>query len=167
MTISEVERILLSELLQWYRLQRHDYMNHWQVIMGNLQLNRPEEALAYMRETSAGSLEEQKIAQIPEPYLAAIMLGFMIRLSQEGVIATIDFPEEMKQRDFWKDHWRREYVEGLYGYTKECMEVASQSGTSKNLNAEVYLFDELGGFACQFILSDEETVLCDKLVTFK
>jgi len=166
MTITEIERVLMSELLQWYRLQRHDLMNHWQVIMGNLQLNRPEEALLYMRETAAGSLEEQKIAQIPEPYLAAIMLGFIIRLSQEGVIATIDFPEEMKQRDFWKDHWQEEYVEGLYGYTTECMGMASRLRAYLNLNAEVYLFDEPGGLACQFILSDEETVLYDKLVTF-
>jgi len=164
--MSEVERVLMSELLQWYRLQRHDYMNHWQVIMGNLQLNRPEEALRYMRETNAGSQEEQKIAQIPEPYLAAILLGFLIRLSHEGVSATLDFPEEMKQSDFWKDHWREEYVEGLYGYTTEWMEEVSQSRASQDLSAEVYLFDEPRGLACQFILSDEETVLCDKLVTF-
>ncbi len=160
-----VERVLMSELLQWYRLQRHDFMNHWQVIMGNLQLNRPEEALLYMRETATGSLEEQKIAQIPEPYLGAILLGLMICLSQEGVKASLDFPEEMKQKDFWKDHWREEYVEGLYGYTTECMEVVSRSRAFKNLNAEVYLFDEPGGLACQVILSDEETVLFDKLVT--
>lgn len=164
--MTEIERVLLSELLQWYRLQRHDYMNHWQVIMGNLQLNRPEEALKYMRETDAGSLEEQKTAQIPEPYLGAILLGFLIRLSHEGVTAALNFPEEMKQVDFWKDHWREEYVEGLYGYTTEWMEVVLQYRASKDLDAEVYLFDEPGGLACQFILSDEESVLWDKLVTF-
>lgn len=162
--MSKLEQVLLSELLQWYRLQRHDFMNHWQVIMGNLQLNRPEEALSYMQQTAAASLEEQKIAQIPEPSLEAILLGFMIRLSQGKVAASIDFPEEMKQKDFWKDHWREEYVEGLYGYTTECMAVVFQSGASKNLTAEVYLFDEPGGLACQFILEDEETVLCDKLL---
>jgi len=162
--MQEVERVLLSELLQWYRLQRHDFMNHWQVIMGNLQLNRPEEALLYMQQSSAASLEEQKVAQIPEPFLGAILLGFMVRLSQEKVMATIDFPEEMKQKDFWKDHWREEYVEGLYGYTTECMAVVFQSRDLKELNAEVYLFEEPSGLACQFILSDEETVLYDKLI---
>ncbi|HWQ42387.1 MAG TPA: Spo0B domain-containing protein [Desulfosporosinus sp.] len=58
MKMSEVEHVLLSELLQWYSLQRHDFLNHWQVIMGNLQLNQSEKALAYMRETVAGSLQE-------------------------------------------------------------------------------------------------------------
>ncbi|MDA8223133.1 MAG: histidine kinase, partial [Desulfitobacterium hafniense] len=27
--MSKLEEVLLSELLQWYRLQRHDFMNHW------------------------------------------------------------------------------------------------------------------------------------------
>lgn len=163
--MSEVEEILLSELLMWYRQQRHDFLNHWQVIMGNLQLNRPEEALAYMRQTTAASEEEQKIAQIPESPLAAILLGLMIRLSKERVSATIDFPEEMKSKDFWRDHWREEYAAGLYGYTTECMAAVLELGSLKDLSAEVYLFNEPGGLACQFMLSDEEKILCDKLVT--
>lgn len=165
--MSEVERVLVAELLQWYRLQRHDYMNHWQVIMGNLQLHRPEEALAYMRETAAGSLEEQKIGQIPEPCLAAILLGLIIRLSHKGVMTTIDFPAEMKLKEFWLDHWREEYAAGLYGYTRECMEAAERWGETANLSAEVYLFDEPGGLTCQLILADEETVLWDTMKTFR
>ncbi|GAB6152684.1 Spo0B domain-containing protein [Desulfosporosinus burensis] len=164
--MSEVEEILLSEMLQWYRLQRHDYLNHWQVIMGNLQLNHPEEALQYMRDTVTGSQEEQKIGHLAEPHLAAIMLGLLIRLSQNRITVTIDFPEEMKQNEFWQDHWQKEYVEQLYGYTKECMEASLRSKALKDLQAELYLFDEPGGFSCQFILSDEETVLYDKMVAF-
>ena len=97
MIMSEVEHVLLSELLQWYSLQRHDFMNHWQVIMGNLQLQQPEKALTYMRETLAVHGQEQKIAQISEPALAAILLGLMIGLRQEGITATIDFPEETEK----------------------------------------------------------------------
>ena len=164
--MSEVEHVLLSELLQWYSLQRHDFMNHWQVIMGNLQLHQPEKALAYMRETVAVQEQEQKIALIKEPTLAAILLGLIIGLRQERITATIDFPEEMKKKDFWRDHWREEYGEGLYGYTRECLEVLSQCQLLLNVSAEVYLFDEPGGLACQVILEDEETVLYDKMVKF-
>jgi hypothetical protein len=164
MTMSEVEHVLLSELLQWYSLQRHDFLNHWQVIMGNLQLHQPEKALAYMRETVAVQEQEQKITLIHEPALAAILLGLIIGLRKEGITATLDFPEGMKKEDFWRDHWREEYVEGLYGYTRECLEVSSQSRLLLNVTAEVYLFDELGGLACHVILEDEETVLFDKLV---
>jgi len=167
MNMSEVEHILLSELLQWYRLQRHDFLNHWQVIMGNLQLGQPEKALAYMREMIAEPAEEQKIAQIPVPQFAAILLSFIIRLREKNILATIDFPEEMKQEDFWQDHWREEYVAGLYGYTKECIEVSSDyRGQSGKLNAEVFLYDEPRGLSCQFILLDEENVLWDKMAKF-
>jgi hypothetical protein len=167
MKMSEFERVLLSELLHWYSLQRHDFMNHCQVIMGNLQLNKPEKALVYIREMVAGCEQEQKIAQIPEPGLAAILLGFMIRLRQEGITATIDFPEGMKHEFYWQDHWREEYVEALYGYTRECMEVSSRfMEPLKTLNSEVYLYDEPGGLSCQFILEDEENVLFDKVVKF-
>jgi hypothetical protein len=164
MTMSEVEHILLSELLQWYSLQRHDFMNHWQVIMGNLQLQQPEKALAYMRETVAVQVQEQKIALIQEPTLAAILLGLMIGLRQDGITATLDFPEGMKEEEFWRDHWRKEYVEGLYGYTKGCLEVSAQSRLFLNVSAEVYLFEEPGGLTCQIILADEETVFFDKMV---
>ncbi|MDR3541776.1 MAG: Spo0B domain-containing protein [Desulfosporosinus sp.] len=164
--MSEIEHVLLSELLQWYRLQRHDLLNHWQVIMGNLQLNQPEKALAYMRELIAEPEQEQKIAQIPEPQLAAILLGFNIRLKLGSVTSTIDFPEEMKQEEFWQDHWREEYVEALYGYTRECLEVSARFRQSKNLNAEVILYDEAGGLSCQFILLEEDDVLYDKMAKF-
>ncbi|MDR3600014.1 MAG: Spo0B domain-containing protein [Desulfosporosinus sp.] len=164
--MSEVEQVLLSELLQWYRLQRHDFLNHWQVIMGNIQLNQPKKALEYMRETIAESEQEQKIAQIPEPKLAAILLGFIIHLRQEDIITTIDFPERMKQENFWPEHWREEYVEALYGYTRECLEVSSRARQSKKLNSEVFLYDEPGGLSCQFILLDEEDVLFDKMAKF-
>ncbi len=164
MMMSEVEHVLLSELLQWYSLQRHDYLNHWQVIMGNLQLQKPEKALAYMKETIAVQEQEQKISHLQEPALAAILLGLMIGLRQEGFTATLDFPEGMKKKDIWRDHWREEYVEGLYGYTRECLELSSQSRLLSNVTAEVYLFEELSGLTCQVILADEQTVLFDKLL---
>ena len=55
-------------------------------------------------------------------------------------------------------------MEGLYGYTRECLEVSSQSRLVLNLTAEVYLFEESGGLACQVILENEETILFDKMV---
>jgi len=165
MTMSEVEHVLLSELLQWYGLQRHDFLNHWQVIMGNLQLQQPEKALAYMKETVVAQEQEQKIAHLQEPALAAILLGLIIGLRQEGISATLDFPETMKKELFWRDHWQDDYADGLYGYTKECLKVCSQSRLLLNVTAEVYLFDEPSGLACQVILEDEETVLFDKMLT--
>ena len=167
MTMSEVEHVLLSDLIQLYSIQRHDFMNHWQVIMGNLQLQQPEKALTYMRETVVVQEQEQKIAFIHEPVLEAILLGLIIGLQQEGITATLDFPETMKKDEYWRDHWREDYAEGLYGYTRECLEVSSQSQLLLNVTAEVYLFEEPGGLACQVILGDEEAVLFDKMLKLR
>ena len=164
MTMSEVEHVLLSDLLQLYSLQRHDFMNHWQVIMGNLQLQQPEKALAYMKETVVAQEQEQKVALIHKPVLAAILLGLISGLQQEGITANLEFPDAMKRDGYWRDHWREDYAAGLYGYTRECLEVASQSLLLVNVTADVYLFEEPGGLACQVILEDEETILFDKML---
>lgn len=166
MHMSEVEHVLLSELLQWYRLQRHDFLNHWQVIMGNIQLNQPEKALAYMREMITEPEQEQKIGQIPVSQLAVILLGFIIRLRRVAIMAVVSFPEEMRQEEFWQDHWREEYGGDLYGYTRECLEMSSQFSKEEKLEAEVILYNEPGGFSCQFILMDEENVFLDKRAKF-
>lgn len=167
MKTTEIEHILLSEMLQWYRLQRHDFFNHWQVIMGNLQLNRPEKALAYMREMLTGPQEEQKISHIYQVELAAVLLGFVVRLRQEGIKAALEFPGDMIQKHFWQDHWQEEYAEALYGYTRECLAEVSLLKESEPvyLDAELYLYEEPEGFSCQFIvLSEEEDILLDKVV---
>lgn len=163
--MAEMERVLLSEMLQWYRLQRHDYFNHWQVIMGNLQLQRPEKALAYMQEMLAEPQEEQKISHIYQTELAAILLGFLIRLRQDGIRTALDFPEAMKLQQFWQDHWQEEYAEALYGYTRECLEEVSLRKGPDYFEAEIYLYEEPGGFSCQFIiLSEIEDILLDKVL---
>jgi hypothetical protein len=163
--MSEIENSLLLEMLQWYRLQRHDFLNHWQVVMGNLQLHKPEKALDYMRELIRPQ-EEQKSALIPVPVLSAVLLSWIIRLRQLNVMAALDYPEDMKQEDFWKDHWREEYGEGLLGYTKECLGISANYQTTPELNSEVYLYEEPQGFSCQFILEDEEKVIVDKTALF-
>ena len=164
MTMSAVEHVLLTDLLQLYSLQRHDFMNHWQVIMGNLQLQQPEKALAYMRETLVVQEQEQKLALLHEPVLATILLGLIIGLQQQRITANLEFPEAMKKDGYWRDHWREDYAQGLYGYTRECLEVSTQSPRLINVTAEVYLFEEPGGLSCQVILEDEETVLFDKML---
>ncbi len=164
MTMSAVEHVLLSDLLQLYSLQRHDFMNHWQVIMGNLQLQQPEKALAYMRETVVVQKQEQKITLLHEPVLAVILLGLIIGLQQQGITANLEFPEAMKKDGYWRDHWREDYAQGLYGYTRECLEVSTQSQPFIDVTAEIYLFEEPGGLSCQVILEDEETVLFDKML---
>lgn len=64
----------LSELLEVIQVQRHDFLNHLQVISGLVQLNKPERVKEYIDHV----LEEMKplsaITRLKVPELKAVML---------------------------------------------------------------------------------------------
>ncbi len=161
--MSQIIRKLLAEQLSWYRLQRHDFLNHWQVIMGYLQLNNPNKALDYMHRALQGIENEQKMGQIPEEVFGAILLGWLTRLRQEGINTTVSYPEIMKEQSFWRDYWREEYAEAFYGYTIECVESTTVQ-TDELLEercAEIILEE---GFSCSFRFLTRGILLQEKRI---
>lgn len=118
-----LERILLKEQLGYYRLQRHDFLNHGQVIMGYLQLGKNEKALEYMRTAIRGLEAEQSAGQIPQETAGAIILGFIISLQKEGIPVEFYLEKQMKTELYWKEFWQEEYGQALYGYTNECIRI--------------------------------------------
>ena len=159
--LSDLEEILLTEQLNWYRLQRHDFMNHWQVIMGYLQLEQGDKALGYMREALGGLTAEQKVGQLAHPIAAAILLGMVIRLRSEEITARLQFPAEMTEERFWQDNWRQEYAPAFYGYTKKCVEGAVLRAKKEKgrMGAEIVLDKQDGVISCDFVLTCREIVL--------
>lgn len=151
-----LEQMLLAEQLDFYRLQRHDFLNHWQVIMGYLQLGKADRALEYMRKGLQGLEAEQKIGQIPQEMVSAILLGFVISLRKEEIPVEVKLNERWKEATFWQEFWREEYGEALYGYTRECLTYLLER--SKGLKDPVVQlkFQEMQGFACILKLADGE-----------
>lgn len=182
----DIEQILLNEQLRWYQLQRHDFLNHWQVIMGYVQMNMGERAIRYMKEGLEGLETEKKLAQIPHDVVAAILLGMVIRLRQERMAVDVSFPEEMKLDTYWQENWRQEYGEALYGYTMECVEEALAAcpgdggkaniimrsrGTEGQENAaKGSAANRVGaecGFVCEFQLRAGDSIIIKKSITLK
>lgn len=160
-----LEKTLLSEQLAHYRLQRHDFLNQWQVVMGYLQLDKGEQALSYMREGFKGFAVEQKIGQIPQEIVAASFLGFVITLGQENIPLNIKYAEPLSRKEFWQEFWQEEYGDVLYGYTKECL--ASISEQYKGLeepNVEITLNN--GVNLCNVSLLDKGKVVWEKDLVF-
>lgn len=164
----EIDQTLLSELLSWYRLQRHDCLNHFQVVKGYLQLNREDKALEYMQGMLLELQAEQMIAQIPSSLPAAILLGWVIRLRTQDVSADLSFPDGMKKEEFWDKRWREEYAEALYGYTIECLSISEElaNKNTEKLQSEIYLYEEQAGFSAEFILYCGEQELVKKAIKF-
>ncbi|MHB1127519.1 MAG: Spo0B domain-containing protein [Bacillota bacterium] len=94
----EGEELILKGLLDLIRLQKHDFLNHFQVVMGFLQLNRPERALQYVKET-LGHLEQSwgSLGSVPQPWLAALMMPHIYKALWMQVrvsIQTDSWPEK-------------------------------------------------------------------------
>lgn len=165
-----LEHILLKEQLEYYRLQRHDFLNHGQVIMGYLQLGKVEKALDYMHEVIDDLGAEQMAGQIAQDTVSAIILGFILNLRKEKIPVEFYLDEQMKRDDFWKEFWREEYGQALYGYTKECIKILSEKyQETGNECPDVYLnLDGNKGFFCHIkVMQGEQTVLENRLSLWK
>jgi len=147
-----IDKVLLFEQLDNYQLQRHDFLNYFQVIKGYLQLGMPEKALEYLDETVAGLFQQQQIYKIGQKTLISILLGLFFRLRIKGIEMVLIFPTEMKEEEFWSERWQEEYAEQFYGYTKDCSSSIPQEMDPENLSAEVELLTVAQGFGCEFRL---------------
>jgi len=74
-------------LLRW---QRHDFLNHFQVIGGYLQLNKNERALAYLKQSVARSEHTGKLMQLKHPALALISLIKMVKAATRGITLELE-----------------------------------------------------------------------------
>lgn len=153
--MSNLAYTLLSEQLAWYRLQRHDFLNQWQVVMGYLQLKQEEKALVYLRGAVQDMEAERKVNQIEYPIVGAIMLGLVLQLRQTGLSVRVDIAESLKTEDFWQAHWQEEYDERLYGYTKSWLEdvkriINQQAGPSnmQDVMVAISIMADPKGFSC-------------------
>ncbi|MHB1653651.1 MAG: Spo0B domain-containing protein [Desulfitobacteriaceae bacterium] len=163
----EIEEKLLAEQVDWYKLQRHDFLNHWQVIMGYLQLKQADKALAYMRKAVQSLTPEQQVGQISEPVTAAILLGFIIHLRLEGIASVVGVSQELKKEVFWQKPEQKGYAEALYGYTMECLDIVrSQPVSPDEVSAEIEVGHNGGRLSCAFSLCRGEDRLAEKLFLF-
>lgn len=165
-----LERILLKEQLGYYRLQRHDFLNHSQVVMGYLQLGKSEKALEYMRKAIRGLEAEQAAGQIPHETAGAIILGFIISLRKEEIPVDFYLEKQMKTEIYWKEFWQEEYGQALYGYTKECTQILCEKNRGADeVYPDVYLnLEGCNGFSFYLkVMQGEEVIWENRLELVK
>lgn len=160
--MSDLEKKLLEEQLDWFQVQRHDFLNNFQVIRGYLQLGMAEKAIEYMDEIDKEIEPQQKIYRIAHKTLRALLLGWFFEFRLKGIGIKITIPEEMTNTAFGAEHWQEEYGERFYGYTKACLEEVPFEADPEELTAEIVLQTSSGGFACEFSLYDEKKLRCKR-----
>lgn len=65
----------LNKILEVVRIQRHDFLNHLQVISGLLQLNKADRAREYIGQVSREIGRDSKTSRIKIPEVEAALLG--------------------------------------------------------------------------------------------
>lgn len=66
--------VAVSDAIAMVRQQRHDFINHLQVVQGYVQLGRPQDAVDYILRVSSRLQEEGAAAQLPWADLTWVLL---------------------------------------------------------------------------------------------
>ncbi|ADY56744.1 signal transduction histidine kinase regulating citrate/malate metabolism [Syntrophobotulus glycolicus DSM 8271] len=154
--MSELEENILLEQLDCFQVQRHDFLNNFQVIRGYLQLNMPEKAIEYMN-TVVKELEPQQEAyKIPDKHFQALLLGWLFGLRFKGVKTS--FVLRYDRQVNRADNWQR-YAEKFHGYTKECLSRILPDENLEESNAAIVLTAQDNGFTCRFDFFKKQELL--------
>ena len=75
----------MYELLEVMRVQRHDFMNHLQVISGLLQLKKNDRAADYIKQVAQEMSQEGALARIGIPGIVAVVLTAELDAKKQGI----------------------------------------------------------------------------------
>lgn len=152
------EKELLYQQLDNLQIQRHDFLNDFQVIKGYLQLAMPEKALDFIEYAINQLRPQQEIYMIGHKTVLAVLLSWYFELRLKGVLMEITVSPEMKTVEFWEKNWREEYDLQFYGYTKECSALIPVEYDPEQLITKIEFNTDSRGITCEFRLYYREKV---------
>jgi len=71
-----------------FREQRHDFLNHFQVLLGYLQLNKPDRAAQYIKQITGEMQELSPVTKLENPYLVTALLLVLQKSKNVGIQLT-------------------------------------------------------------------------------
>ncbi len=92
-----VEENYLTRLMQLYRVQRHDFLNHFQVAMGYLQLGKSQQALDYLRQAAAEAISTAPLSRARPPELAVELMGLASACFTYGIGFYANLTEDLPE----------------------------------------------------------------------
>lgn len=84
----------LEYAVEQMRLERHDFMNYIQVVLGYIQINRPKNAIEYISKINARMSNLSKIYNLECPYFAILMQDFISQCNKINI--DVDFDTELE-----------------------------------------------------------------------
>ena len=87
----------MQDLLEVLRVQRHDFLNHLQVISGLLQLKRYDGAFAYIQQVGEELGRAGITARLGCPEIVAVILTSELAASQKGVQINVEISTDFEK----------------------------------------------------------------------
>lgn len=81
-----------AEVIELVRQVRHDYLNHFQVVSGYLELGMPERAQAYINIINADSGRERELLSMQPAALALVLYQLYLHWRLQGIILEFVVP---------------------------------------------------------------------------
>jgi len=84
-----VEVFIISserEFMRFLRVYKHDFLNHLQVVLGYLQLKKPERALEYLKEAIEEVEKSGSVMRLGLPSVAFWLLLEELKQKEQGII---------------------------------------------------------------------------------
>ncbi|WP_258360314.1 Spo0B domain-containing protein [Moorella sulfitireducens] len=92
-----------ADVISLLRWQRHDFLNHLQVISGYIQLQKSDRALTYLQEVTAGLEQLGRLMHLKQPHLALVSLMKIEQAAARGINPTIAVHTLMENLDMDND----------------------------------------------------------------
>lgn len=86
----------LEKLLEVISVQRHDYLNHMQVISGLLQLNKGDRVREYIQKVCLEQKKQSQLSRLSMPCMSAVLLVGMMVGSSHQVEVDFDISSDLK-----------------------------------------------------------------------
>lgn len=102
---------LLKKVLEVHRTQRHDFMNHLQIIYGYLELGKADMAKKYTLKIADDLREAGKFSKIPLPCLQSYLLWFSAQLANSHLSFEIEWEDSCQE---WMEQNVDEQLTGLF-----------------------------------------------------
>lgn len=125
----------MQDLLDILRVQRHDFMNHLQVISGLLQLKYPERALDYIYEVAEELKKASVISKISSAEIAMAILRADLNAHKLGVCLNCNVSSKLD-----RGHQHSSALAELIGELLEIavQEVAESAGDPWAIDLDIY-----------------------------
>jgi hypothetical protein len=147
--MKDIELIRIEDVISLLRLQKHDFLNHLQVVAGFLHLNKQAMAHEYLMEAIAQIQREGKALRIQSPELVGVLYHYKAKGEQVGIKVKIEVADEILELG--------QKGKTLAQFLKEMLELILLQAGSFQVEVEIsFVPGERGGKICKTVLTIPE-----------